>query len=89
MVRCPTIQHCLPALRCRNLTRPRRPAECALTPSQADSLTEEQVSEFKEAFSLFVSLLVITPALFELTPLPNITQQRGPDRRHADIMGHL
>jgi hypothetical protein len=24
---------------------------------QADSLTEEQVSEFKEAFSLFVSLL--------------------------------
>lgn len=26
-------------------------------PSQADSLTEEQVSEFKEAFSLFVSLL--------------------------------
>lgn len=25
------------------------------TPNQADSLTEEQVSEFKEAFSLFVS----------------------------------
>jgi hypothetical protein len=26
---------------------------------QADSLTEEQVSEFKEAFSLFVSSLVV------------------------------
>jgi hypothetical protein len=29
---------------------------------QADSLTEEQVSEFKEAFSLFVSSLFITLA---------------------------
>lgn len=26
---------------------------------QADSLTEEQVSEFKEAFSLFVSLCIL------------------------------
>jgi Ca2+-binding EF-hand superfamily protein len=29
--------------------------------SQADSLTEEQVSEFKEAFSLFVSTLSTSP----------------------------
>lgn len=33
----------------------RRPPRAPLTAPQADSLTEEQVSEFKEAFSLFVS----------------------------------
>lgn len=41
------------------LHAPRRPL---LIPSlQADSLTEEQVSEFKEAFSLFVSAFSLAP----------------------------
>lgn len=41
-----------------------------LTPPdlQADSLTEEQVSEFKEAFSLFVSRILFGMAGYVLTP---------------------
>lgn len=36
--------------------RPDLVSQLTSTSVQADSLTEEQVSEFKEAFSLFVSL---------------------------------
>lgn len=40
------------------------PPHCADRQSQADSLTEEQVSEFKEAFSLFVSSLFDAAAVY-------------------------
>jgi len=43
--------------------------EAMLTLRQADALTEEQVSEFKEAFSLFVRTLLPLLALLPLVPL--------------------
>jgi hypothetical protein len=42
------------------LVPPDQVSQLPLTRLQADSLTEEQVSEFKEAFSLFVSPACLT-----------------------------
>jgi hypothetical protein len=52
---CPSCRVAYPAPQNIAIARRPRVSTTANTQSQADSLTEEQVSEFKEAFSLFVS----------------------------------